>query len=255
MGKKKKEKKAKPMPAPKKKQQISMRPEERKRHWKEIKEILLNAKREAESLILKKKLTKERTFTNDDINSFISDLKFKSPEENKKPGPLPKAVSVSKNNMTTQDEVVSSETVTNTYYERWFRLVSTKPTVFEEPQPEETSVVKKNEPLPKGVSSTVRATYDLYKKELMVEEIAKRRKLSVSTIYEHFCLLIGMGAVSIYELLSSNKIKEIARAIKKVGVNKLSDIKSHCPSTISYDDIKLMLSHFKKRSNKEIENK
>jgi hypothetical protein len=130
MGKKKKEKKAKPLPAPKK-QQISMRPEERKRHWQEIKEILLNAKREAESLILKKKLTKKRTFTNDDINSFISDLKFKSPDENKKPGPLPKVVSVSKNNMTTQDEVVSSENVTNTYYERWFRLVSIKPNVSE----------------------------------------------------------------------------------------------------------------------------
>ena len=135
MAKKKKEKKTKPLPAPKKKQQVSMRPEERSRHLQEIKEILLKAKREAESLILKKKLTKKRSFTNEDINSFISDLKFKSEEENKKPGPLPKAVNVSFNK-TEHGEVALSENDTNTYYERWFRLVSSKPTVFEESQPE-----------------------------------------------------------------------------------------------------------------------
>ena len=60
-----------------------------------------------------------------------------------------------------------------------------------------------------------------------------------------------MGAVSIYELLSNNKIKDIASAIKKVGKDKLSDIKSHCTSSTTYDDIKLMLSHFKKRSKKD----
>ena len=105
--------------------------------------------------------------------------------------------------------------------------------------------------LPKGVSSTVRATYDLYQEELTVDEIAKKRKLTVSTIYEHFSQLVGMGAVSIYELLSKSKIRNIALAIKKVGGDRLSEIKSHCTSSITYDDIKLMLSHFRKRRNRD----
>jgi len=242
MAKKKKDKKAKPLPAPKKKQKVYMRPEERSRHLLEIKEILLNAKREAENLI-KKKFTKERTFTNEQINSFLSDLKFKPEEENKKPGPLPKAFNVSINKID-QGVVVSSENVTNTYYERWFRLVSNKPTVFEESLPEEVVKVE-HKKLPRGVSSTVRATYNLYQEDLTVNEIAEKRKLTVSTIYEHFCLLIEMGAVSVYELLSNSKAKEIASVIKKFGKDKLSEIKSHCPSSITYDDIKLMLSHFK----------
>lgn len=241
MAKKKKDKKAKPLPAPKKKQ-VSMRPEERAKHRLEIKEILLNAKKEAESLI-KKKFTKGRSFTNEDINSFISDLKFKSEEENKKPGPLPKAVNVSIKK-TEQGEVALSENVTNTYYERWFRFVSQKPTVIEESQPEDVVKVE-HKKLPRGVSSTVRATYDLYQEDLTVNEIAEKRKLTVSTIYEHFCQLIEMGAVSVYELLSNSKTKEIALVIRKFGKDKLSEIKSHCPSSITYDDIKLMLSHFK----------
>lgn len=250
MAKKKKAKKAKPLPAPKKKQQVSMRPEERKRHWLEIKEILLNAKREAENRILKTKLTKERSFTNEDINSFISDLKFKSADENKKPGPLPKAARVTKNDSKTgQGEVASADSNTNTYYERWFRLVSQKPTLYEEAHIGEMTKIE-HKSLPKGVSPTVRATFNLYKEDLTVEEIAKRRKLSVGTIYGHFCQLVGMGAVSIYELLSNSKIKYIASAIKKVGKEKMSEIKSQCPSSITYDDIKLMLSHFKKKKDK-----
>lgn len=250
MAKKKKAKKAKPLPAPKK-QQISMRPEERLRQRQEIKEILLNAEKEKETQILERKKSNERTFTNEQINTFLKGLKFKSEEENKKPGLLPKIASTIKNltGKGKDSTEASSETVTNTYYERWFRLVSTKPTVFEESQPEEIIKVE-HKPLPKGVSSTVRATYDLYKKELMVDEIAKRRKLSVGTIYGHFCQLVGMGAVSIYELLSNSKIKYIASAIKKVGKEKMSEIKSQCPSSITYDDIKLMLSHFKKKKDK-----
>lgn len=249
MSKKKKDKKVKPLPAPKKKKQkVSMRPEERARHWEEIKDILLNAKREAESLI-KKKLTKERSFTTEDINSFICDLKFKSPEENKKPGPLHNAVNVSINK-TGQSNVASSEMVTNTYYERWFRLVSQKPTTFEESQPEEVIKVE-HKKLPRGVSSTVRATYDLYKEDLTVDEIAEKRKMTVGTIYGHLSQLIGIGVISIYELLSNSKIKDIALAIKKVGGDRLSDIKSHCTSSITYEDIKLMLSHLKRESNKD----
>lgn len=170
MAKKKKEKKANPLPAPKKKQQISMRPEERSRHLQEIKEILLNAKREAENKI-KKKFTKERTFTNEQINSFLSDLKFKSPEENKKPGPPPQTAIVS-NNKPEQGGGASSENVTNTYYERWFRFVSQKPTVFEESQPEETAIVEQKK-LPKGVSSTLRATYDDIKQ--MLSHLKKKK--------------------------------------------------------------------------------
>lgn len=249
MAKKKKDKKAKPLPAPKKKQKVSMKPEERSRHLQEIKEILLKAKREAESLILKKKLTKERSFTNEDINSFISDLKFKSEEENKKPGPLPNAVNVSINK-TRQSNVASSEMVTNTYYERWFKLVSQKPTVFEESKPEEI-VKMEHKKLPRGVSSTLRATYDLYKEDLTVDEIAEKRKMTVGTIYGHLSQLIGIGVVSIHELLSNSKIKDIALAIKIVGGDRLSDIKSHCTSSTTYEDIKLMLSHLKRGSNKD----
>lgn len=247
MGKKKKDKKAKPLPAPKKKQQITMQPEERRKHLREIKEILLNAQKEVESRILRKKLTKERSFTNEDIASFISDLKFKSEEENKKPGPLPKAVSTRKTDSKTgQSAGVSSDNITNTYYERWFRLVSRKPTVFEDFQLEEEVKVEYMT-LPKSVSSTVRATYNLYKDDLTVDEIAKKRKLTVNTVYNHFCQLIEMGAVSISEILNNSKIKDIAIVIKKVGADKLSVIKSQCKPSISYNDIKLMLSHLKKK--------
>lgn len=247
MAKKKKTKKVKPIPVAKKQQRIYMSPGERARHLREIQEILQNAKKKDEARIENTKLGKDRSFTIADIESFIGDLKFKSPEENKKPNVSPhtdRARNILEKSG--QSAGVASDNVTTTYYDRWFRLVSTKPVSYDEPVPIEISNAELVT-LPKAVSSTIRSSYNLYKEELTVNEIAEKRKLSVSTIYSHLCELVEMGVISVYELLNNNKIKDITHAINKVGGSTLSEIKAHCPSSISYDEIKLMLAHLKKK--------
>ena len=247
MGKKKKNKQPKAKPIPKKAPKIMLNPEERARIRQEIDDILQAAKRETKAKIEEAKSRVTESFSFEQVNSFISDLKFKKADDNKKVASYKNIIKeIPRAEKTVENADTSTRQDSMSYYNRWFKLVEMRTPL------EETAIrveVPKNEKktLPKGVSATIKTTYTLYKEKLTVDEIAKKRNLTTGTIYQHLSQLVEIGVINVSELLNNKKIKDISVAIKKAGKDGLSQIKSLCPPSITYNDIKLMLSHFKKK--------
>lgn len=247
MGKKKKNKQPKGKPIPKKAPKIMLNPEERARIRQEIVDILQAAKKESKAKIEAAKSRITESFSFEQVNTFISDLKFKKADDNKKVASHKNIIKEAPGTGKTDENADTTKRLDSmSYYNRWFKLVEMRT------PPEESSIrieVPKTEKkiLPKGVSTTIKTTYTLYKENLTVDEIAKKRKLTAATIYQHLSQLVEIGVINVSDLLNNKKIKDISAAIKKAGMERLSQIKSLCPPTITYNDIKLMLSDFKKK--------
>ncbi len=97
-----------------------------------------------------------------------------------------------------------------------------------------------NNDLPK----TVLETLALYRRGLGVEEIAKSRTLSRSTVVGHLIRAYLTGEdLDIDQFLASDTQAVIFKAMSECDdATKLSDIKEHCPENISYDDIRWVLA-------------
>jgi uncharacterized protein YpbB len=78
--------------------------------------------------------------------------------------------------------------------------------------------------------STVQETYELWVEKNSIQDIATIRVLTKQTIYSHFVKLIQTKAVAISDVLSEDKIQELANAFagyKEESLNTLMEKHSH----------------------------
>ncbi|WP_034868985.1 DNA helicase RecQ [Clostridium lundense] len=89
-------------------------------------------------------------------------------------------------------------------------------------------------------------TYNLYKEGKGIEEIAKERDLSKTTIEEHLfkCLTEGMD-INVDNFIKKEYEEIIVDAIKSVGGNKLKPIKEALPDQVDYTSIKFVWYKYK----------
>jgi ATP-dependent DNA helicase RecQ len=93
--------------------------------------------------------------------------------------------------------------------------------------------------------STVEITWMLWKKGGTLEEIARKRGLTPSTITEHLVQLINEGRlVDLNRILSKERIALIEEAIVRAESERLAPIKALLPKDISYDEIRLVVSQY-----------
>lgn len=93
------------------------------------------------------------------------------------------------------------------------------------------------------LSGTVKKTLTAYQKGCSPEEIAKRRGVTLGTIYDHLCQLIAAGEVSVYDVVSKEDVALVASARKKADSDRLSLIKVYLPQEMTYETIKLAIAH------------
>ena len=94
-----------------------------------------------------------------------------------------------------------------------------------------------------SLPSTQFLTLQYYQDGLNAEEIARKRSLKVSTIYEHLAKLLEAGyEIDINQLVSKNKQEYIRLAIKKVGDQSLKTLKENLGDNYSYEEIKLVVA-------------
>ena len=93
------------------------------------------------------------------------------------------------------------------------------------------------------LSGTVKKTLTAYQKGCSPEEIAKRRGITLGTIYDHLCQLIAAGEVSVYDVVSKEDVALVASARKKADSDRLSLIKVYLPQEMTYETIKLAMAH------------
>ena len=85
-------------------------------------------------------------------------------------------------------------------------------------------------------------SFNLYKEGKTVEEIAKERSLSVSTIQAHLTSFIAKGEVDINKIVPEEKQLLIKEAIKIHGGQSFKTLKDDLPEDVSYGEIKMVIA-------------
>jgi DNA-binding MarR family transcriptional regulator len=100
--------------------------------------------------------------------------------------------------------------------------------------------------------STVEITWMLWEKGGALEEIARKRGLTPSTITEHLVQLIDEGrSIDLNRILSKERIALIEEAIVRAGSERLAPIKALLPQDVSYDEIRLVVGQYVQNSKGE----
>ena len=92
-------------------------------------------------------------------------------------------------------------------------------------------------------SDTHKATYELYKEGLSIDEIAERRKLKSATIYSHIAKLYSEGKeIDIFDFVTESEVEAVKKA--KAALNSPTTLKAyfdHLNEQIDYFKIRLAL--------------
>lgn len=106
--------------------------------------------------------------------------------------------------------------------------------IFKDP-PKSTAEVK-------GGNSAL-ASLTMFQEGKSIPEIAETRSLAPSTIESHLAAFVRTGELSIDQLVSKEKHKEIMHAIKLAGKRETAPIKQLLPPEYTYSDIRAVLNH------------
>ncbi|HHU48181.1 MAG: helix-turn-helix domain-containing protein [Caldicoprobacterales bacterium] len=98
----------------------------------------------------------------------------------------------------------------------------------------------KGNPLPL-VKDTAQVTYEMYRKNMSVSEIARERGLTVSTVFTHFISLIPKYKLDLDEIVPKERIAGILQAADTTGAVSLRAIREQLPSDYNYGEIRLVM--------------
>ena len=92
--------------------------------------------------------------------------------------------------------------------------------------------------------STYEDTLELWKQNLSIYEIAKHRKLTPQTIYNHFAKLIQMEIVQLSDILPEDKISDLRAAFKDFKGESLGELKEIHGDKFTWDELRLYKASF-----------
>ncbi len=105
------------------------------------------------------------------------------------------------------------------------------------------------------VSDTRMLTLQLHQEGLSVEDIARKRNLSASTVLNHFAALIEMNQpVDLDRLVPRDRQEAILEAIESVGAEALKPIYEYLNGQYNYDEIRLVRVQVKMGKSRELPN-
>ena len=99
------------------------------------------------------------------------------------------------------------------------------------------------------MSETARKTYELLSTGLNPQQVAEKRKLTETTIYDHIAELIEKHFMNASDFMSNTTYEKITEAIRNVQSGKLSEIKILCGDEISYADIKMVFADLRRKES------
>ena len=108
-----------------------------------------------------------------------------------------------------------------------------------------TPALKEKKPkLPKGQSKQESLT--LYKQGKTLEEIAKDRAMSMSTIEGHLAQFVESGDIDLFELIKPEKFKAIVEVIKKLETTLYGPVRQQLGEEYTYSEIRLAMNNLDK---------
>ena len=93
--------------------------------------------------------------------------------------------------------------------------------------------------------STSDTTLKMYETGMTIQDIAKERNLTISTIQSHLATLVQQNKIEIHQLVTDEKLKLIMDAVEKFKDNPgLSPIKEYLGHDVSYGEIKMVKAYY-----------
>ncbi len=105
--------------------------------------------------------------------------------------------------------------------------------------PEEETVRKKK--TIKG--QTQRLSFEMYKSGKTIEEIARERSLSATTIETHLSRYVASGELDIAQFVTTEKLERITSYFLDAGSTSLTEAKAELGETVSYGELRMVLGH------------
>ncbi|MDP4282845.1 MAG: helix-turn-helix domain-containing protein [Bacteroidota bacterium] len=100
-----------------------------------------------------------------------------------------------------------------------------------------------------GKTNTKTISFNLFKEGKTIEEIAKERKFSVTTIESHLAAFVASGEIHIDKMVSKEKQELIKEAIKIHGTSGTKNLKEVLPENVSYGEIRMVIATEKKNDS------
>ena len=102
-----------------------------------------------------------------------------------------------------------------------------------------------------AISTTLDITLGYIQENKTIDEIATKRSMAISTIWNHVNQLINKDLIDLVEtnLLEKDRFMTIARIIKQHPDKKLNEYKELLPNEINFEEIRSVLSYFSKKTN------
>jgi ATP-dependent DNA helicase RecQ len=92
-------------------------------------------------------------------------------------------------------------------------------------------------------SETKRQTLSLFNQGKTIQEIAKLRDYSISSIEAHLTFYVQRKILAIEALLPPEKITAIHQAVNNLGTNRLTPIKEALGDAYTFSEIKFVMAH------------
>lgn len=87
-------------------------------------------------------------------------------------------------------------------------------------------------------------SYNMFVEGMNIDEIAKERKLSVTTIESHLSTFVATGKLSAERLVDSEKAEQVVAAAKELNTYKLAEIKAVLSDDFSYSEIRFAIADY-----------
>ena len=101
-------------------------------------------------------------------------------------------------------------------------------------------------------TDTKAETFKLYNEGNAINEIARARNLSVTTIEGHLAFFVEAGEIDVNNFISKEKIEKIEAVLRELGSGALAPVKEKLGPEISFGDIRFVAAWMKrKRSGQE----
>jgi DNA replication protein DnaC len=94
------------------------------------------------------------------------------------------------------------------------------------------------------IVDTFQKSFSLFKMGKTISDISKERNLKESTVSSHLERFVKTGEIDIFDLVEKARVETILKAIKENSTNSLGTIYSALNDEYSYDEIRLVLSHY-----------
>ncbi len=94
----------------------------------------------------------------------------------------------------------------------------------------------------KDTRNTREITYEMFCSGMSIEDIAKQRDFTVSTIENHIAYFVAEGMIDIRELVEKETLELVSKTIVTLQTKSLKEVKEAVPEHIPYSDIRFCMA-------------